>query len=190
MRAPALVAHSLPVGSPLHPRQFTSAGSGPLVDMATTRNSWGNRSGPNSPRSASTFPGEQEAAKAAVLDEAALLAEDLCTASPQHGADRFSADRLVPQWRSAGSFASGSRSASAPPSRRSPVSDGELAALQLRLQLAEAQERTSRVQLKIEQAHVVQQQKRHEASLPFCPLRTRALVCASLRCAPREGARH
>ena len=126
---------------------------------------------PKSPRAASTIPGEQEAAKAAVVDEAALLAEDLCAVSPQHSADRFPADRFVPQWLSAGSFASGSRSASAPPSRRSPVSDGELAALQLRLQLAEAQERTSRVQLEIEQARVVQQQKRHEANLPALPLK-------------------
>ena len=46
----------------------------------------------------------------------------------------------------------------------------ELAALQLRLQLAEAQERTSRVQLEIEQARVVQQQKRHKANLSALPL--------------------
>ena len=76
--------------------------------MATTRTKRGGRSGPNSPRAASTIPGEQEAAKAAVVDEAALLAEDLCAASPQHSADRISADRFFPQWRSAGSFASGS----------------------------------------------------------------------------------
>ena len=37
------------------------------------------------------------------------------------------------------------------------------------LQLTEAQERTSHVQLKIEQARVVQQQKWHEASLPALP---------------------
>ena len=134
--------------------------------MATIRNSWGNRSSPDSPHTASSIPGEQEAAKAAVVDEVALLSEDLCAASLQQGANRFSADRFVPQWRLAGSFASGSRSASAPPSRRLPVSDGELAALQIRLQLTEAQERTSHVQLKIEQAHVVQQQQqRHEANL-------------------------
>ena len=87
--------------------------------MATTRHKWGDRSGPSSPRAASTISGEQKAAKAAVVDEAALLAEDLCAASPQHGADHISTDRLVPQWRSAGSFASGSRPSSAPPSRRS-----------------------------------------------------------------------
>ena len=66
--------------------------------MATTRSSWGDCSGPNSPHAASPIPGEQEAAKAAVVDEAALLAEDLCAASPQHGADRFSADQFVPRW--------------------------------------------------------------------------------------------
>ena len=38
------------------------------------------------------------------------------------------------------------------------------------LALAEAQERTSRVQLEIEQAHVMQQQKRHEANMPALPL--------------------
>ena len=84
----------------------------PSVNMATTCSKWGGRSGPNSPRAASTIPGEQEAAKAAVVDEAALLAEDLCSASPQHGADRISANRSLPQWRSAGSFASGSRPSS------------------------------------------------------------------------------
>ena len=133
---------------------------------------------PNSPRAASAIPGEQEAAKAAIVDEAALLAEDLCAASPQRGTDRFSADRFVPQWCLAGSFASGSRSSSAPPSCRSPMSDGELAALQLRLALAEAQERTSHVQLKIELACVVQQQKGHEANLSALPLKeARARVC-------------
>ena len=47
--------------------------------MATTRNSWGALSGPISPRAASTIPGEQEAAKAAVVDEAgAALAPGSC----------------------------------------------------------------------------------------------------------------
>ena len=96
--------------------------------------------------------------------KAALHAEGLCAASPQ----QTSAGRFAPQWRSAGT--SGSRHASAPPSCRLPVSDGKLAALQMRLALVEAKERTSRVQLEIEQACVIQQQKWHEANLPALPL--------------------
>ena len=119
------------------PRASTIPGE---QEAAKARNSWDDRSGPKSPR-ASTIPGEQEAAKAAVVDEAALLAEEFCAALLLlcfSAASPPIASFLSGVWR-------------APP----PLGRGLYRRLhhaarpflmgsrQLRLQLAEAQERTS-----------------------------------------------
>ena len=71
--------HGLPVGSPVHPCQLISAGYGPLVDIWQQHAIRGAIAVAPFPLVLlrQFRPGEQEAAKAAVVDEAALLAKDL-----------------------------------------------------------------------------------------------------------------
>ena len=104
-RIPVLVAHSPPVGPPRSVKQFISAGLWSLQltwQQHAVRGTIAAAPLPLALRQFQLREQDSEAAKAAVADEAALLAEDLCAASPQHSTERFSADRSVLHWRLAG----------------------------------------------------------------------------------------